>query len=109
MTTTKTSPTETVREIAALQQQLADLLDETGRRAEVLNIAITRKADELIAGLAADRRSAAEAAATIAAERVNTGELSSRVCDAFERRVHAVYPMPYQPIAAKWAMIENRR
>jgi vacuolar-type H+-ATPase subunit H len=109
MTTTKTTANEAAREIADLQQQMADLISETARKADALNAEITRKADDFCRAIIADRRGAfgTEAAEAIKTHRVNIGELSSQLCDAFERRGHTVWPMQYEPIRAERALIEN--
>ena len=105
----KTTPTDAVREIAALQQQLADLLNEAARKAERLEVGIAEKADTLRRAIEADRRGhAASAVANALAEyRVNVGELCSRFSDALERRGHPVFPHRYEPIRAEWALVTN--
>ncbi len=100
---------EAIREIAKLQRELAEFVDNAAAKAEALSIAISRKADELHAAIKRDRRCIAEAAATLAAEKVNTGELNSRLNDEFRARGHEVYPTPYEPIAAKHCIIWNYR
>ena len=110
MTTTKTNMNERVREIAAIQRQLADILNAAGAKVRELEIAMSDKANELEDLVT--RRSKSNAASEIAEAfteyRVNTGELNSRLIDAIERRGHAVFPPQYEPIRAKWALIENR-
>ena len=110
MPTTKTNTSERVREIAAIQQQIADLLDAAGRKVRQLEVAMSDKANELEEAVTRRRSpiSAAEIAEAFTEYRVNTGELNSRLIDAIERRGHTVFPPQYEPIRAKWALIENR-
>jgi len=107
MTTSRAN--EAIREIAKLQKELAEFLDNAAAKAEAMNAAISRKADELHAAIKRDRRCIAEAAAALAAERVNTGELSSRLNDEFKARGYEVYPTPYEPIAANHCITWNYR
>jgi F0F1-type ATP synthase membrane subunit b/b' len=109
MTTNKTTANETAREIADLQHQMADLISETARKADALNSEITQKTEAFRKAIIADRRGTfgTEAAEAIKTHRVNIGELSSQLCDAFEHRGHAVWPMQYEPIRAERALIEN--
>lgn len=106
----KTSTTDdAVHEIAALQQQLADLINETARKAERLEIAIAEKTNALRHAIEADRRgqTATDVAQALAEHRVNVGELCSRFSDAIERRGHRVFPHRYEPIRAEWALVTN--
>jgi hypothetical protein len=109
-TTTNTNMNERVREIAAIQRQLADLLNATGAKVRELEIAMSDKANELedLVTRRGNRNAAAEIAEAFAEYRVDTGELNSRLIDAIERRGHAVFPPKYEPIRPDWKMIENR-
>ncbi len=104
-----TTTDDAVHEIAALQQQLADLINETARKTERLEIAIAEKADALRRTIEADRRgqTASAVANALAEHRVNVGELCSRFSDALERRGHTVFPHRYEPIRAGWALVTN--
>jgi hypothetical protein len=110
MPTTNTDINERVREIAAIQRQLADLLNAAGAKVRELEIAMSDKANELEDAITRRSKpiSAAEVAEAFAEYRVNTGELNSRLIDAIERRGHAVFPPKYEPIRAAWALVENR-
>jgi len=109
-------PTETstinddIREIASIQRQIADLLNAAGAKVRELEIAMSNKANELedLVTRRGKSNTAAEIAAAFIEYRVNTGELNSRLIDAIERRGHEVFPPQYEPIRAKWALIENR-
>ena len=107
---TKTTVNDQVREIAYLQRQIADLLDAAGRKVRELEVAMSDKSSELERALTRRRQpvSAADVAAAFTEYRVNTGELSSRLIDAVERRGHRVFPTPYDPIRSMWALVENR-
>lgn len=104
-----TNTDDAVREIAALQQQLADLINETARKAERLEVTIAEKTDSLRRAIEADRRghTANTVAQTLVECRVNVGELCSRFSDALERRGHTVFPHRYEPIRAEWALVTN--
>ena len=106
----KTATTDdAVREIAALQQKLADLINDAACKAERLEIAIAEKTDALRRAIEADRRghTASTVAQSLAEHRVNVGELCSRFSDALERRGHTVFPHRYEPIRAEWALVTN--
>ena len=79
-------------EIASIQRQIADLLNEAGAKVRELEIAMSDKANELedIVTRRGKRNAAAEIASAFTEYRVNTGELNSRLIDAVERRGHAV-------------------
>ncbi len=96
-------------EIAYLQRQIADLLDATGRKVRELEVAMSDKANELEDALTRRRSpvSAADVAAAFTKYHVNTGDLSSRLSDALERRGHRVFP-PHDPIRSNWTLIEKR-
>ena len=100
---------DAVHEIASLQQQLADLINDTARKAERLEVSIAEKTDALRRTIESDRRgqTASTAAQALAEHRVNVGELCSRFSDALERRGHSVFPHPYEPIRAEWALVTN--
>lgn len=104
-----TTTDDAVREIAALQQKLADLINETARKAERLEITIAEKTDALRRTIEDDRRGQAAntVARALAVHRVNVGELCSRLSDALERRGHTVFPHRYEPIRAEWALVTN--
>ena len=104
-----TTTDDAVREIAALQQKLADLINETARKAERLEISIAEKTNALRSTIEADRRGQAAntVAKALAEHRVNVGELCSRFSDALERRGHTVFPHRYEPIRAEWALVTN--
>ena len=104
-----TTTDDAVREIAALQQQLADLLNEAARKAERLEVAIAKRADVVREAIESDRRgsTASDVAQSLAEHRVNVGELCSRFSDALERRGHPVFPHRYEPIRAEWALVTN--
>ncbi len=110
MTTTNTNMNERVREIAAIQRQLADLLNAAGAKVRELEIAMSDKANELedLVTRRGNRSAAAEIAEAFTEYRVDTGELNSRLIDAIERRGHAVFPPQYEPIRPDWKIIENR-
>jgi len=110
MTTTTTNMNERVREIAAIQRQLADILNAAGAKVHELEIAMSDKANELedLVTQRGNRNAASEIAEAFTEYRVNTGKLNSRLIDAIERRGHAVFPPKYEAIHAKWALIENR-
>lgn len=99
-----------IREIASIQRQIADLLNAAGAKVRELEIAMSDKANELedIVTRRGKHNAAAEIASAFTEYRVNTGELNSRLIDAVERRGHAVFPPQYEPIRAKWTLIENR-
>jgi len=99
-----------IREIAAIQSQIADLLNSAGAKVRELEIAMSEEANELedLVTRRGNRNAAAEIAAAFTEYRVNTGELNSRLIDAVERRGHAVFPPQYEPIRAKSTLIENR-
>jgi hypothetical protein len=107
---TNTTVNDQVREIAYLQRQIADLLDAAGRKVRDLEVAMSEKSNELERALTRRRQpvSAADVAAAFTEYRVNTGELSSRLIDAVERRGPRVFPTPYDPIRSTWALVENR-
>jgi len=107
MPTTNTN--ERVREIAAIQRQIADLLNAAGAKVRELEIAMSDKANELedLVTQRGNRHAAAEIAEAFAEYRVDTGELNSRLIDAIERRVHAVFPPKYEPIRSDWKLVEN--
>ena len=109
-TTASTNMNERVREIAAIQRQLADLLNAAGAKVRELEIAMSDKANELerLVTRGSDRNAANEMAAAFTEFRVNTGELNSRLIDAIERRGHAVFPPKYDAIRPDWKIIENR-
>ena len=94
---TTTTVNDQVREIAYLQRQIADLLDAAGRKVRDLEVAMSEKSNELERALTRRRHpvSAADIAAAFTEYRVNTGELSSRLIDAVERRGPRVFPTPY--------------
>ena len=110
MQTTRMNTNERVREIAAIQRQIADLLDAAGRKVHQLEVAMSDKANELEDAITRRRSpiSAADVAEAFAEYRVNTGELSSRLIDAIERRGHEVFPPRYEPIRAAWELTRNR-
>jgi len=110
MPTTKTNTNEHIREIAATQRQIADLLNAAGAKVRELEIALSDNANELEDAITRRRSpiNAAEVAEAFTEYRVNTGELNSRLIDAIERRGHEVFPPKYEPIRAAWALIENR-
>ncbi len=109
MSTTNTNMNERVREIAAIQRQIADLLNAAGAKVRELEIAMSDKANELedLVTRRGNRNAAAEIAEAFAEYRVNTGELNSRLIDAIERRGHAVFPPEYEPIRSDWKLVEN--
>ncbi len=109
MPRTDTTPNDAVHEIASLQQQLADLITDTARKSERLEVAIAEKTDALRRTIESDRRGqiARTVAQALAEHRVNVGELCSRFSDALERRGHNVFPHPYEPIRAEWALVTN--
>ena len=99
-----------IREIASIQRQIAVLLNAAGAKVRELEIAMSDKTNELedFVTRRGKHNAAAEIASAFTEYRVNTGELSSRLIDAVERRGHAVFPPQYEPIRAKWTLIENR-
>ena len=105
-----TNVNDHVREIAALQRQIADILDAAGRKVRELEVAMSDKANELEEAITRRRNpaNAEDVAAAFTEYRVNAGELSSRLNDAIERRGHRVFPTPYDPIRSTWALVENR-
>ena len=109
MPTTNTNMNECVREIAAIQRQIADLLNAAGAKVRELEIAMSDKANELedLVTQRGNRNAAAEIAEAFAEYRVDTGELNSRLIDAIERRGHAVFPPQYEPIRSDWKLVEN--
>jgi len=99
-----------IRELASLQRQIADLLNAAGAKYLELNMAMGKKANELerLVTRGSNRDAANEMAEAFTEFRVSTGELSSRLIDAIERRGHDVFPPQYEAIRAKWTLIENR-
>ena len=110
MPTTTGTINDDIREIASIQRQIADLLNAAGAKYIELNMAMGTKANELerLVTRGSNRNAANQMAAAFTEYRVNTGELNSRLIDAIERRGHAVFPPQYEPIRAKWTLIENR-
>ena len=105
-----TNVNDHVHEIAALQRQIADILDAAGRKVRELEVAMSDKANELEEAITRRRNPAntEDVAAAFTEYRVNAGELSGRLIDAIERRGHCVFPTPYDPIRSTWALVENR-
>lgn len=104
-----TNTADAVREIAALQQTLADLINDATRKADCLEITIAEKTNALRRDIETDRHghTASTVAQALAEHRVNVGELCSRFSDALERRGHTVFPHRYEPIRAEWALVTN--
>jgi hypothetical protein len=99
-----------IKTIAALQREIAEILEEVGARVRAKEEQIAKATDELTRSITQRRDPALAKAIAEALEpnRINVGELSSRFADALERRGHHIYPEPYQPIRAAWALVTSR-
>lgn len=108
-TTTDRNATDEVRRIGELQREAAALLDELGDRVEALNIEIARRTESLRRAVEATRSRAlaAEIAEALAGHAVDTGDLSSRFCDALEAKGRKVHPTAYATTKARWGLVRN--
>ncbi len=104
-----TNETNTVREIAELQQRIKALLDETGAQVARMETDMATKTNALRKAIEADRSGACaqRVATALANDRVNVGTLCCRFSDALERHNQTVYPHAYEPIRATWALVTN--
>jgi hypothetical protein len=96
--------------IAALQQDIADIVEAAAERVRTKEQSIARTVESLTRELRAirDRRRAEAIAGLFAKHRVNVGDLHSYFSDALQHCGQRVYPEPYKPICAQWALVENR-
>ena len=108
-TATVTDAVRLVAEIASLQERRAELLARLAAEVREIDLAIAHATDALGFKVRNARMPRAYMAAAVkkalAENRVNTGQLSSKFCDAMESRGAAIYPMPYLPISNSWDVI----
>ena len=98
-----------VAEIASLQERRAEVLAKLAAEVREMDLAIAHATDALGFEVRNARIAPAEIAAAVkgalAQRRVNTGQLSSRFCDAMERRGAKVWPPEYRPITNSWDVV----
>lgn len=98
----------TIMEIANLQVEVAQLMDETEKKNRVLQSQIERRVRDLVTSLKTKGKDAPCAGALvkeIKKWKVHTGGLDGAVSDLLEAQTGtAVYPMDYQPICSEYEL-----
>jgi aldehyde:ferredoxin oxidoreductase len=96
-----------VAQVADAQRRIAETLTAAAAKVRRLEEAMHAHGERIETAVTREGADAAAVAKAMAEHRVRTGELSSRVVDALERRGQRLYPTPYTPIESPWALIEN--
>jgi hypothetical protein len=96
-----------VREIANAQRRIAEILSDAARRVRNLEEMVSKHGEDIETAVTRQGADAGAIAKAMAEYRVRTGDLSSRLVSAIERRGHQIFPTQYTPIESPWALVEN--
>jgi len=100
--------TEIAGEIARLQGERLDLLDEAGAKIQQLGVEQAKAEKGLETLLKRSPEAAKTALEIFRKAKLNTGELSSRTSDALETAYGApVYPPSWPARKSRWAIVES--
>jgi len=95
-----------VIEIADRQRQIAAIVTAAQKQVEALAIANTEAEAKLENLITRRNANARPIAATIRRQQVRTGDMSSRLVDAIERRGQKIFP-PTEQISMPWCIVSN--
>jgi|GEM_PF-2038008 len=93
--------------IAEDQRRIATIMNEAAAKVHEIEKGIHDSAAKIKRWIETQDADAGVIAKELAKHRVRTGDLNSRLVDAFERRGQRVYPTPYTPIEMPWALVDN--